>query len=314
MPILRYALLALLCACLSALPAVPASAQHAPASVEVVFDPPLDATQRFRLTITKKGRTVSWVEELRFARDGDGFLAYWRMDPQSLPPELMHPLMLPLTDPFTREPTAFELDAKGSLLRVRDWHIVKPRLLKTVADSRPAVEARGVTGAADMDKVLAGVIAMFDGLTAETAPDILLKYLGPVMGAGGIAMEVGETREDDVEIPAALFGISVVQKVRISLTAVDPGRSATVVAGSELDQEGFRKLMAGMIDRFRHAHPAKMAELERQVAEMQRLNMTDAMTMVIDLPTGLVSRYDSRRTARADAETMVETHKIEWLR
>ncbi|MFN4096343.1 MAG: hypothetical protein ACK4GG_06225, partial [Sphingomonas sp.] len=64
--------------------------------VETRFAPPLGVAQRFRLTITKQGQTHSWVEEVRFERDGDAYVAHWRMDPASLPPAMKHPLLAPM--------------------------------------------------------------------------------------------------------------------------------------------------------------------------------------------------------------------------
>lgn len=78
------------------------------------FAPPVNTVQRFRVTVTKRGQTQSWVEKLRFERSGTGYLAYWRMDPDSFSTEMRHPLLAPSLRPFIGTPVTLELDDEAT--------------------------------------------------------------------------------------------------------------------------------------------------------------------------------------------------------
>lgn len=156
---------------------------------ETRFAPPLGVAQRFRLTITKRGQTHSWIEEVRFERDGDAYVAHWRMDPASLPPAMKHPLLAPMIRPFTGAPVAFELDDEGSVVGVRDWSTQQARLLKSIDDSRPLLLAASGADKNEAETILAATRAMFQQLDAQSGADIILKKPGPGVWLGRLWAE-----------------------------------------------------------------------------------------------------------------------------
>lgn len=306
---------AALLACLT--PALPAAAQTTasaePATIDIVFNPPLDTPLRYRVARNRAARqgrpavVASWVEELRFTRVGGGFFAHWRMDATSLPADMRAPAVAPMVAPFTGEPIAFELDAEGSVLRVHDWPAARSRILAAV-DAAAALIPAG-----DRDKVMPQVRAMFAGLTAETAPSMLLRNLDPLFGGGGLSMTPGETISSPLEQPVPLLGGSVTMEVTVTLTAGDPGRTATLTSHSKFDPESFRQLMVRAVERFA---PADKAARKQQLEQMlPDLLLTEASTTRIDLPSGMPLGFESRRTATiGNKEVPVETLTLTWLR
>jgi len=298
-------------------PAMPAAAQASstaePATIDIVFNPPLDTPLRYRVVRDRAARpgrpaaVANWVEELRFAKTADGFLAYWRMDAASLPPEMRVPAVAPMVAPFTGEPIAFELDAEGNILRVHDWSAAQARVMAAVE------AATAMIPAADRDKVMPQVRAMFAGLTAETAPSMLLRNVEPLFGGGGLSMEPGEVIRAPIEQPVPLLGGSVAMEVTLTLGAVEPGRTATLTSRTEYDPDSFKQLLAHAVDRFAPADKAaRKQQLEQMMPEML---LSEASTTLIDLPSGMPLRFENRRTAKIDGKDVpVETLALTWLR
>lgn len=312
---MRSILAAALLACLA--PALPLAAQTAtsakPATIDIVFNPPLDTPLRYRVARDRAARagrpamSANWIEELRFTKAGDGFVVHWRMDPASLPAEMRAPALAPMIAPFTGEPIAFDLDAEGNVLRVRDWPAAQARILA-------AVDAAGqLVPAADHDKVTPQVRAMFAALTAETAPSAMLRNVEPLFGGGGLSMTVGEAIDAPIEQPVPMLGGSVAMTVTVNLTAAEPGRTATLTSRSEYDPESFRQLLARVVDRFAPAEKAaRKRELEQAMPDMM---LTETGTTLIDLPSGMPLRFENRRTATIDGKPIpVESLVLTWLR
>ena len=302
----------------------PARAQQAAASaaaqVDIAFTPPLETVLRFRVTRTKVRSDrpgdikAAWIEELRFARSGDGFILYWRMDPTSLPPEMRHPLLAPMVAPFSGQPIAFDLDADGSPLRVRDWSTVLPKLLQAVDGVLPMAAAQ-TADKAQAERATAQVRAMFADLDAEQAKSILLKNVAPLLQWGGISMRVGETVAETNEQPVPILGGNVTQNVRVTLAALDPGKTARIEMRTETDRASFKQLIAHAAERFGAiADPAQKEKMTRELAQMERMEIVDSSVVVIDLATGLPRTLDTSRKARIEGITQSEDLRIEWLR
>ncbi|MBB4098595.1 hypothetical protein [Sphingomonas kyeonggiensis] len=306
---------AALLACL--VPLAPAAAQSGaaatPATIDIVFNPPLDTPLRYRVVRDRAARkdwpavVTNWVEELHFARAGDGFVAHWRMDPASLPAEMHAPTVAPMVAPFTGTPIAFDLDAEGNVLRVRDWPAAQARMMAAVDAAAAIIPAN------ERDRVMPQIRAMFTALTAETAPSMLLRNVDPLFGGGGLSMKVGEAIRTPMAQQVPLLGGSVTMDVTVTLTTAEPGRTATLVSRSEIDPESLKQLMARMVDRFGTSRDGE--KLKREFAEkMPEMLVTEGSTTLIDLPSGMPLRFESRRTAKIDGkEVPVETLTLSWL-
>ena len=243
-------------------PATVAQETSAPASAERVqtrFKPPLGAVQRFRVKVTKRGKTQSWVEELRFERNGAGYLAHWRMDPASFSAEMRHPLLAATFRPFTGAPITLELDEDGSPLRVRDWGPLKARLIKSAESLAPLMAAgaasRGKADSATVRKVMDGVTAMYAQLSAEAAPDEVAKYIVHILGWGGHDRAVGETVEGTEEAAIPMLGASVERRIKLTLTQANPVDARFVVT-AEVDGAALKNAMTKFAAMFENPTPA----------------------------------------------------------
>lgn len=286
--------------------AQPAEAQ----AIETRFAPPLNAVQRFRLTITKRGQTHSWVEEVRFERAGDAYIAHWRMDPAALPPAMKHPLLAPMIRPFTGAPLAFELDEEGSVTRVRDWETQRARLLKVVEDSRPLIEAGSGADKREADTVLAATRAMFAQLDAQSGAQIILKNIDPIFGWGGYALELGQPLDGTETVPIALLGTTLDRRSTIALTSLEPGL-ARITLRSEFDGAALRSSIERIRALVDNGDPAARARFATSMAQLDQMRAVQTSTVTLDLATGLPNRLEAN--VAVDGKTG-ERVLIEWLK
>jgi hypothetical protein len=297
-------------------PATAPAGQH----VDIAFAPPLDTQLRFRITKTKVRSdrpatpAVSWSEELRFVRSGDGFILHWRMLAESLPPEMRAPAVAAMITPFIGDPIAFDLDADGNLLRVRDWDNLKPKLLAAVDSSLPAIQRR-MPDKTEAAAIIGQVRALFDGVDAEQATTLMLKNIAPVLHWGGTSLELGKTVTETNDQTVMMLGDNVAQTVHVTLTALNPGKSARIDVRTETDQASIQQLMATLAQRFGPSEdPARKAQMERELAKMEQMTLTDTAVVIVDLATGLPTTLDNSRKASVKGVTQTETLRIEWLR
>lgn len=314
---LRYALLLALAPALAAAPAI---AQTAPAAtqIEIPFAPPLDTVLRFRITNSetvagKTGPSFSWVEELRFVKSGDGFILHWRMDPSSFPAEMRTPITAPLVAPFTGAPIAFDLDDDGALLQVRDWESLRPKMLDLV-DKAIALRTEGDTDKAKVAEISAQIHAMFESVDAEGATGLLLKNIAPVLIWGDTAMELGKPVTESREQPVPMFGASILQNVRTTLTAIDPGQTATIEVRSENDPASFNAFMVKLMQRFAPDDPAAKDRMAAAMEQFKEFSVVDESIVQLDIATALPRVLTNTRNATAAGVKKSETLRIEWLR
>ena len=321
---MRYMAIMVAALCVTTGTAAPAFAQNATkteaARIEIRFNPPLDAPLRFRISISKTsgGKPVSalsWIEEVRFVRNEGGYILYWRMLADTLPPSMSQPMIAPLTRPYTEEPTAFDLDADGTLLRVRDWPGAKRKLID-IANSTGALmlKAGQTKDKAAVETVVARMIASFEAMSAEDGVGMIIRNIEPIFGWGGMAMRVGESQTGSSEVPIPVFGTSVSMVQTQTMVSADPGRSATIRVVGQIDRAALQNLMEAITARFRPNDPARRKEMEKELASVDEIKVVTTTDVTIDLAAGLPTRLDSRRTANSNGVEQVQTALIEWVR
>lgn len=318
---MRFIAIAAAALCVTVGVTVPAFAQNPAkaeaARVEIHFDPPLDTPQRFRVSVSKTrgGKletALSWVEEVRFVRNEGGYILYWRMLADTFPPSMRQPIVAPLMRPYTEEPTAFDLDADGTLLRVRDWPGAKRKLID-IARSTGALMSKGKDKAA-VDAVVTRMIASFDTMSAEDGVGMIIKNIEPIFGWSGTAMRVGESQTGSSEVPIPALGTSVPMVQTQTMVSADPGRTATLRVVGQMDRAALQKLMEAIVARFPPNDPARRKEMEKELASLDEVRIVTTTAVTIDLATGLPTRLDSRRTAKDQGVERAQTALIEWIR
>ncbi|HEX4695590.1 hypothetical protein [Sphingomonas sp.] len=278
--------------------------------INLSFRPPLSRVLRYRIRVTKyregvpiTPKPVTWVEELRYEETSSGYTLYWRMDPMGLAPEMRAPQLAMVIKPFTGDPIAFDVDAAGIVVRVRDWPQALASLHATVEASRTLLLAQPGATPALVDKVSASVGAQFDALTAETAPSVILKNIDPILGWGaGMSMRVGDVREGDSEVPVPLYGTSVKAHAKVALVAADD-QSATIVDEESVDPASIAQLMARVVQSVGSDKRPSLANI----------NMASSVTVTVDKPTGLVSHFRSE-TREGVKGPLVQQIEISWQR
>jgi hypothetical protein len=278
------------------------------------FVPPVGTVQRFRVRVTKRGQTQSWVEELRFERSGAGYLAHWRMDPASFSAEMRHPLLAPSLRPFTGTPVTLELDDEGEPVRLRDWAPLKARILESTEALVPLMMTAGAgqpkPTPADSRRVLEGVNALYGQLSPETAPKVVVKYLSQALGWGGYDMEAGETVEGVEQSDVPLFGTSVERRIKITLADAQPDVARFVIV-AQIDGAAMKDMMSKVAAMFENPDPAVRERARRSMAQLEQMTVVQTATVLLDRATGLPRRFE--QSVSADGKTG-DAFSIEWLR
>jgi hypothetical protein len=277
---------------------------------ETCFAPPLRTVQRFRLTVTKRGETHSWVEEVRFERDGDTFVAHWRMDASSIPAAMRHPLLLPMIQPFTGAPVAFDVDADGTVVRTRDWPTQQSHMLKSIEASRPLIVAASGADKKRIDAVLGSTRAMFAQLDAQSGADIILKNIAPIFGWGGYGLTLGQPVSGSETVPVALLGTSIERHSTIELTALEPGR-ARITLRSEFDGAAMRSTLETLGAMGANGDAAAKARFAQSLAQAEQMRAVQATDVMLDLATGLPHRVEV--VVSVDGKPRDRTI-VEWLK
>lgn len=278
--------------------------------VETRFAPPLGVTQRFRLTVTKRGETHSWVEEVRFERSGAAFAAHWRMDSSSMPPAMKHPLLLPMIQPFTGAPLAFDLDADGTLVSARDWPVQQAGLLRSIDASRPLIVVASGADKKQADTILAATRAMFARLDAQSGADVILKNIAPIFGWGDYGLTLGQPVSGSETVPIAMLGTSIERYSTITLTALEPGL-ARIALRSEFDGAAMRSALEKLSRTVTNGDAAAKARLAQSLAQAEQIRAVQATNVTLDLATGLPRRAEV--VVSVDGKSRDRT-VIEWLK
>ncbi|MGN6818113.1 MAG: hypothetical protein ACTHJR_05530 [Sphingomonas sp.] len=227
------------------------------------------------------------------------------MDPASLPPEMRSPMMAPMIKPFTGDPVAFDVDATGRIVRARDWPATRAAMETTVKDLRPLLMAEPGGTAAIADKVTAFLIARFDQVTAEGAPDVIMQNIVPIFSWSDFSMAIGESREAAVQMPIAMFDTSVNVRAKVTLLGSD-GQSVRLLDHESVDPAELQRVMKVLAARID-------ASKKPPAIDETALDLVGTINVTVDIPTGIVSRFDMENRQGEDGP-LVQKRVITWLR
>lgn len=315
---LRAAIVLLGSALVAPLAALPAAAQAAPSAeaeeITLTFRPPLGTPVRYRVAQSRE-RTgqaavaTVWVEQLRFEKAGDGYVLHWRIDPASLEGALRDPAVGALLAPFTGDPIAFDVDAEGEVLRVRDWEKVHPRLLALIDSA-----AKGWTQADAA--ALAQVRRLFEGMTQDQAPAILLKSILPAFGWGGLAMARGESITSSQEAVVPLFNVPIEREITIALAKATPGDPPARLrfeVRSAIGDAALRSLLTRVAEQMGVTLDSpKGREMQAELTQIAG-SVADRTVAVFDAATALPRSVRNERRASAGTESQVQTLELTLL-
>jgi hypothetical protein len=281
-----------------ALAAQPAAAPaEAARQLKIPFAPPTGRELAYDVTITKSGaRTgvTSSRQTLHFAAEQAGYILTVRtvritrgdevIDLTSptgvaaLPAEL-RPFLLPFE---------IDVDREGNLVRLRNWGGLKAAL-----DALPEAMAQAENDQAKRDQIRAigqRVMAPYRDLTAEQAPQAMLKGWPAVFGFGGVELEDGAEYSGETEEPSPLLPVSVPMTQRFSLTdAAEQG--LYFQQSSEPDQEKTAKIITEFVRSAGQDLPASQrAKLDAALGAMKGMTLKNEIDILFDRHTGLAQR------------------------
>ncbi|SIN59648.1 hypothetical protein SAMN02745824_0177 [Parasphingorhabdus marina DSM 22363] len=194
--------------------------------------------------------------------------------------------------PFSKE-ISYDLASDGTILRMRDWEQLKQNLQSPQGGLRSVMQ--GTTDGDDADAQLAEKVTLFfSRMTSEQAANYFLKDWIPVLGYGGLELELDVDYEADtsmdfggVPVPAkSLLGLSRDQDsdTLIYFEQTNAGKS---------DQENemfsdFEKLMEGMFD----GDQEKLEQFQKTMKQLQKANVTQSVNARFDDKTGMPISFE----------------------
>ena len=298
--------------------APPSPAEPGGERLVIPFAPPLERDLRYDITIAKiskgKEQTSGIVQIVRFSRAGDGFVLTVRMlqgGVLALPgidlssaagrdtvPEALKPLFAPIS---------FDLDAKGNLLRVRDWPMWQKNMAAMLGPLSGLIE-KDASKRAQAKLLLDHAMGQFATLTAEQAAASLLKGWPSILGYGGLEVEADTEYESADELAAAILPVPIPVVSHYSLSSNGP--HLQLRQRSEGDKEAmaaalsqyFSSLAIGMDE-------ATRANLRKGAAAMEGMQIVDEIEILFDRTTGLAdwAKIERRATVQGGEEAIERT-------
>ena len=282
----------------TATPAAPAATAPADEVLRVRFAPPLDQPIRYSLTFDEidEGRPVKMVatQELRFVRNGDGYLMSIRWLTLSIGGQTFDmtakDLPIPPTVMLLFQPLTLELNSRGEILRVRDWD----KLRKDLIASAPGFAKMMATNPAEQQDItdfFAAFLTKFTAVPAESAPSLMVQGWPQMLGLIALEGRSGQTLASrrPVQTPYRTEPVDYDFQTRFSRPA--DGKGVRILAIGRPDAANARKIEEGLIDAALSSLPESKkvdrADLARLLADP---DLVQDLDVTFDGDTGLPVR------------------------
>lgn len=299
------------------LPLFPAAAQTAASaaatatqpSTALAFRPPLDKPLRYRVVQSRTrsnqpSGATDWIEILRFAKTDTGFRLEWHIDAASVASLLRNPGLAPLLAPFTGEPIAFDLDPTGEVLTVRDWDQVRPRLLASI----DALTNQGLDRTA-----LTAVRSLFERITAEQAPALLLKSVQPVFSWSGVALQPGAPRSTIETVTIPVFNIPLDRTTTVTLEPITNPAERRFHLFTRVEDAAFKRMMAQIAAQMGIAPDSPKGKAMQANLAQTTTSIRDESVAVVDAATALPRFFRNERSAAAEGQQIRQTLELTLL-
>lgn len=287
--------------------------------VTLPFAPPLERDLRYRLTITKPrpGAAGAGIIEqrLRFTRNGEGYLLAItpvRLTVQGQTIDLLRErgkLPAPMQPMF--EPTVYEADSGGQVLRVRDWPGVIQRsraYVEQIAAQEPDEAKR-----AQLRRMMKTMLDTLAAMSPDRAAVLNLQGWDLALGYGGGLATLGAAVEIDGEIDPGLGSGPVPTRGRFTVTRPAPDRYRLVEEQS-LDRAKAGAMIVATIETLTGSDPAMAAQLQKLKGDMADAVIEGRSEVDLDAATGLPIRAMMKRTITVGGQPpAIQTTLIERL-
>lgn len=276
----------------------PSPAASAGDVLRVRFAPPLDQPIRYKLTIDEveddKPVQMVAVQELRFTREGDGYLLAlrWltlRVDGRTfdmtrndlpIPPSLM----------LLFQPLTLELNGRGEVLRVRDWDKVRGNLI-SAAPGFAKLLSNNQTEQQETADFLTRFLAKFTAVPAERAPVLMVQGWPQMLGLITLEGRAGQAYATRRQIQTAYSPDPVDYDFQTRFSRSPDGKGVRMVTIGRPDAAGARKVQASLIDATIEALPED-EDIDRAILEDLFANpdLAQEYDVTFDDATGLPVR------------------------
>lgn len=280
-----------------AAPTVPAETPQQLQTVQIPFDPPLDAALRYRWekTVQKDGETdMAWsVSDFLFEEAENGYrLTVTPVSSGSNETDPAKLAFLKRLEDLTRRPFVLRLDENGSIEELEDadfywstiFRVMREELGKN--DGKP-LDEKG-------KQLLEDVIRTFEGIPAENRLALLTEEVQPMLEFGNVEIDSGEPIAATVETPSPFGGV-LNRDLTISLKGVERG-IASLSLRSSISREELAKLMQGMLAKFETLPEEKRAEAMEAVAAFKNFRHETAADYDVSVEDGVLTRFRSVET------------------
>ncbi|MEI6643360.1 MAG: hypothetical protein WCL10_15095 [Novosphingobium sp.] len=273
-----------------------------PEMLRIPFAPPVGQRLDYEVDITRTGegksRTTRLYQALQFERIESGYLltiATTRMVNENSAIDLSSgagadrvPVDLrPLTMPVTLEVTV-----EGAISRVRDW----PSLQRSIAGIPAAIAATVAPAKRATAVTLARrVLAPYASMTAEQAPDAVLKGWPSLLGLGGLELISGRPYQSEVASQSPMISVEIPVTQVVTLTVTSEGLFH-LVQRSQPDEEKAGLAISQYLDRVgANLNAAQKANLARAGQRFRAMKTRISNDIDLDRQSGIVRRARMER-------------------
>jgi hypothetical protein len=294
---------ALIASCLAAisLPIV-AKAEPHDSSVQqevlrVPFAPPIGQQLNYEIDLIRTGdgksTTTRLFQSLCFEKTESGYLltiSTSRMANENTSIDLTTPSganRIPIEFRPLLMPMTLEITAEGGISRVRDW----PTLQRAIT-GMPAAFAAAEAPAkrATATEFARRALAPYSSMTAEQAPDAILKGWPSLFGLGGVELVSGQTYETQVFSQPPMLPVTIPATQAVRLTRIDDGLLHLELR-SQPDEEKMGLAISQYMDRLGvNMSAAQKANLAQAGQKFRAMKTRDSSEIDLDGQSGIVHR------------------------
>lgn len=266
-------------------------------TVVVPFAPEIGVDMLYEISRNTGDPKVRKVQQnIRFARSDGGYVMTAEVVSVSVNGEMVS--MSPETEglkgmsPFLGE-ISYNLAGDGTVLGLRDWEKLKQDLQSSKGGLRSAIKTHADTDGADK-QVTDKVILFFSRMSSEQAANYFLKDWIPVLGYGGLELELDAEYEADTSLDFG--GVPVPAKTSLGLSRDQSNGSLVYFEKTKMgkpdpeDQifSDFEKLMAGMFE----DDPQKSAQFQNSMKQLQGADINHNVHVQFDKDTGMPISFE----------------------
>lgn len=270
--------------------------------LRITFSPPVGQRLKYEVELIRTGdgksTTTRIFQSLRFEKSDEGYVltvSTSRLANENTSIDLTTPsgvIRVPVELRPLLMPLSLDVTADGAISRVRDW----PSVQQAIARIPAAIAATEIpANRATAMKFARQALEPFSSMTAEQAPDAILKGWPSLFGLGGAELIAGKQYETQVLSQPPMVPVVIPATQQVELTRTSDGMFHLQLR-SQPDEEKMGLAISQYLDRLGAGMNAfQKANLAQASQKFRGMKTQDSSAIDLDGQTGIVHRATLER-------------------